>query len=525
MARATASLSGTVIDAGDRTPLSRARVVLTSPAIREPRVTISAPNGTFQFERLPPGTYTIAVTRRGYAEPLAARQPNVVTLTEGQKLSETAIGLVPAGVIAGQVLDEDDQPMPGVLVDALAVRVERGRSALESRADARTDDRGEFRLIGLAAGQYYVAALDPAFANVGDDSGALRYTPTYFPGVLSSDEATSIAVTPAGGSQKAVFRLRIVPPARVTGTIHTEDRRQLLSGAVVMNALRRDELPPVSSRDVKILPDGSFMFRNVPPGRYEIRARGDVEEQGTALFGTFKVEVLGREISNLDIVLRPGATIEGTLVVEAARTPGLASFAGLRVRAPLRDGSSFGDALTGDVRSDGSFRIRGVMTGAHAITVEGLPYPWTIKSIVSRGQEMADAGFEAGAAQRVGDVRVTITDVASEVTGSVRDASGSPAAGALVLVVPMSEQFWAVTSRRIALVRADEGGRYRVRGLPAGDYRLAASSDLDESEAHLRAVWRGVAESGLPVAIEGANASTLDLSLTPAATLRRPPAR
>ena len=60
-----------------------------------------------------------------------------------------------------------------------------------SVSSSQTDDRGEFRLFGLAPGHYYVSAADPAFRAVSTPKGVLYYSPTYFPGVPFADQARS----------------------------------------------------------------------------------------------------------------------------------------------------------------------------------------------------------------------------------------------------------------------------------------------------------------------------------------------
>ena len=189
-----------------------------------------------------------------------------IALEAGQALTGVEIALQRAGVIAGQILDEDGRPLAGARVDALVSRMIDGRTALVSIASAQTDDRGEFRLAGLPAGQFYVSAFDPAFAHVGDETGALRYTPTYYPGVASAEQATRVTVTPGTDAPGTVFKLHMVHPAQVTGRIRTPDGRQLVNGAVLMRPVHVEGLATIRSQDVTIRPDGVFAFRNVPPG-------------------------------------------------------------------------------------------------------------------------------------------------------------------------------------------------------------------------------------------------------------------
>jgi len=199
--------------------------------------------------------------------------------------------------------------------------------------------------------------------------------------------------------------------------------------------------------------------------------------------------------------------------------------AAVRIRAPLADGSPFGDAPTGDVQPGGAYTIRGITAGAHVIAVEGLPFPWLLKSVTHRGQDITDLGFEADRGQQLDDVRVTITDVASEVAGTVRDTNGAPVADAMVVILPVSQQYWTRTSRRLGLQRTDAGGRYRLRGIPPGEYRVLASTELDESEAHQRGLMQALSQVGLPLSLNPLEQRSLDLPVTSVAAARRTGAR
>ena len=493
-------------------------MVLTSPALAEPRVTLSGADGTYQFQHLPAGSYSLSATRSGYAPQEYGQRRSapamVVPLGNGQRLTGIDFALAPAGVIAGRLLDEDDRALAGATVEALISRTDNNQPTLVSVATAQTDDRGEFRLTGLAAGQYYVSAFDPAFAGVGDETGPLRYTPTSYPGVAVLEQAARVGVTPGVEPPRISFKLKIIRPSRVSGVIAAEGRRQLLSGAVIMAPIRGEWLNAVPTQDVMILPDGSFAFRNVPPGTYQIRARGQVEPGGKPLFATYKVLIDGRDISDVALTLQPGASIAGHLVVEAGR-PAKPDFAKLRVRAPFSDGSSFGDTVTGAILPDGSFVVGGLMAGAHILAVEGLSYPWVMKSVTYRGQDITDAGLDiSGRQQRFDEVRVVITDVASEVSGIVRDAAGAAVPDATVLIVPLSETFWTRTGRRLGVLRTDAGGRYRVRGLPAGEYRAVASVEMDESEAYRPGLLRNFREIGAALSLKPLEQRALDLSLS-----------
>ena len=524
--KATASLTGIVRSAATQAPLPRARVTLTSTAISVPRVTIAGRDGRYAFEKLPAGAYTVHASASGYAAQFHGQRPTglptPVTIADGQPLATIDIDLPSAGVIVGRVLDEDQRPFAGATVEALVPRTENRQPTLVPIASAVTDDRGDFRLTGLAEGQYYVSAFDPAFAEVGDDTGPLRYSATYYPGVVFAEEARRVSVTP-GSEPKTpiIFALKIVRPARISGTITTPERRQLTSGAVLMAPVRGEGLTAVPSDDVRIDPRGAFTFGNVPPGHYQILARAETDPKAAALFATFRLVVSGRDIDDVALTLLPGALVEGTVAFEPSVKPAAGTLAGLRVRAPFADGLTFGDVPSGEVAPDGRYRIRGVMSGRHFITVEGLPYPWVVKDVKWRDRDITDSAIDVDPRQVLDGVRVTLTDVANELSGTVRDARGRLVHEALVMVVPAAPQFWSRAGRRFALRRTDREGQYHVRGLPAGEYRAVASLDLDESDFHRRGLLEQVAEHGQALTLGAPRAHVLDLGLTPLARLTR----
>ena len=525
----TASVTGRVVTTAEgAAPIARARVILTSEALSEPRVAITNADGSFRFEKLPSGAYALSASASGFAQVDLQQTTDVppITLAEGQRREGLEIALPPAGVIVGRILDEDDRPFVGAMVNALISRVVNGQSRLLSMSSATSDDRGRFRLAGLPAGQYYVSAFDPAFIKVGDDTGQLRYTATYYPGVLFVEQASRVGVTPGVEPDvEIVLKLQIVRPARVSGSIAVHDKRQLSSGAVLLVPIHAEGLSAVAAGEGELLPNGRFIFRNVPPGNYQIRARAEIGSLEVSLFATYRLRVHGRDIANIAMELLPGASLRGTVAYQPVHTPAPPTFKGMRVRAPFADGTSFGDAVTGYVGDDGRYHIRGVMMGSHVVTVEGVPEPWVLKAVVWQGRDITDAAIEVDARERLEGVRVTLTDAASEIRGLVRDQRGRPVPGALVLMIPSSSQFWTRTSRRFGVLHTSDDGTYRLRGLPAGEYHAVATVEFDESEIYRKELVRDFAAAGRPLALHELQTVVLDLSLTSLAPVSRTLAR
>jgi hypothetical protein len=309
---------------------------------------------------------------------------------------------------------------------------------------------------------------------------------------------------------------------RVTVKVADANHRPLSTAVVVMTADAGPGRRETSADAVEILPDGSFVFANVLPGAYLIQARAGTVAGQAPLVALHRIVVQRRDVT-VTLTLLPGASVSGRLVADVGSAPRV-TFAGLRIQASSADGSGFGDAVAADVLKDGVFTIQGITSGHHVLIVEGLVDPWVLESVTHRGQDVTDAGVEVSTGRSIDDVRVAITSEATEVSGTVRDPDGRVASGALVLLIPPAPEFWTRVSRRFGRTVTDAEGRYRVRGLPPGDYRVAACM-LDAREAYRPELLRQLSAAGVRLSLDSRAREVIELRLTPATIMSRPSVR
>jgi hypothetical protein len=422
-------------------------------------------------------------------------------------------------VIAGRILDEDGGPFAGATVEALVTRTEGGKDVLFAMASVQTDDRGEFRLFGLAPGSYYVSAADPAFASVSTPKGVLHYSPTYFPGTPRADQARRVTID-GSAPPRVEFKLQLVPPARVSGQLVTYDVLPLLSGAIIMTAIEEDGTPGIAPEQPEMFPDGRFTFGGVAPGRYQIRARGQTDPRAASMFAAYSLEVSGKDVEGIQLALRPGATLDGRVTVAAVGGGKRPALSTLRVRAPFVDGDSFGDSLTGNVGADGRFALRGIMKGPHQIVVDGLEPPWMLESVSFHGSDITDLQLAVEDRELLRDVRIVISDRGGEVGGIVQNPRQRPLANAGVLVCANTPVFWLRTSRRSRITFTDREGRWHVSGLPPGEYFAVAADTIDESDLGRHDRLLALQAMGTRFHIDSAEArATLTLQVAPPATM------
>src|SRR4029078_11753076 len=86
--------------------------------------------------------------------------------------------------------------------------------------------------------------------------------------------------------------------------------------------------------------------------------------------------------------------------------------------------------------------------------------------------------------QPLGNVEVVLTRTVTEIAGGIADDRGQRLLDPRVLAFATDRTRWYANSRYLAYANPDEEGAFSVRGLPPGDYYVAAvedGSDIVES--------------------------------------------
>jgi protocatechuate 3,4-dioxygenase beta subunit len=470
------SISGTITSTSG-TPL-RARVVMyaDNPLLLADRATTSDDDGRYEFSGLPAGTYRIAAARPGFSMPpdklprfgLAGLGVEAVVGSDDDR-DRVDLALQPWGAISGRVLDEAGDPVQGAYVGLMTVRYERGRRRLVPAASPQryTNDRGEFRIYAVPPGQYVLAA------SVGDTLAfdVTGYGPTFYPGTGAAAEARFITVRIGDEIAALDFGLVAAATASLSGTLVDAAGKPTTGGQ--FNLIPRSAL---SSRiDARIGEDGHFTFRNVPPGQYVIQAdRGRRGASVEGEFGAFPVIVGGGDVSGLMLQTSIGSRIAGRVTFDSATasaTPaGSVSISPVPADYDLAPQS----IAVGEPDRDGHFELRGIH-GARRLQVTRLPSGWSVRTIVSSGRNITDDVLEFGRGdQSLEDVEVILTDRVSEVVGRVADERGRAVSTAAVIVFSTDRNRWYPASRFMRTTTTTVDGAFRISGLPAGSYFVAA---------------------------------------------------
>jgi hypothetical protein len=181
------------------------------------------------------------------------------------------------------------------------------------------------------------------------------------------------------------------------------------------------------------------------------------------------------------VVLSAGATITGTVTFlpGAAQTPDVTN---VRIGAPSTDQGNFGPQPNARVAKDGTFTLQGVSVGSHLIRASGNMRGWSLKSVAINGRDVTDTPLELRAGQTLSNVAIVFTDAVTEINGTITNAQGAPVPEYTVLAFATDSTLWRPQARQIMTARPDQTGKFRIRGLPPGEYYLATVDPAEQGE-------------------------------------------
>jgi Carboxypeptidase regulatory-like domain len=508
-------ITGRILAADNGRPVKRARAYVSAPELPEGRGTLTDDNGVFELTELPAGRYTLTASKTGFiALSYGQRRPfqsgTPLQLRDGQQMGGIEFRLPRGSVVAGRVFDETGDPMPGVVVRVMRYQYSQGERQLVPAGTVQTDDQGTFRAWGLNPGDYYVSAVASNFDfgpggrggpgggfggrgggrggtaagrfadSSSDDETVKAYAPTYYPGVGSISEARPVRVAVGQELLDVDFSLLLVRTARVSGLVTNSDGTPTSSGQMDLmpdGSSTRGRGQTGANFRSRIEWDGGFAIANVPPGRYTLRARGDDTE--TPQYATQPLTVASVDVSDVTVVLYPGASINGTVTFEGSPAPELNQ---IRITAPSAENALTAGNPNARVEKDGHFALDGVPAGLHWIRSGGGLRGWSLKSVIVDSHDVADTPVELRSGQILNDVNVVFTNKQTEIDGTVTDERGNPITDFTVLAFPSDPLLWRPLARQIMTARPDQNGKFQIRGLPTGAYYLATVDPAEQGE-------------------------------------------
>jgi protocatechuate 3,4-dioxygenase beta subunit len=513
----TASLTGrlTLTENGQTVPVRRARVTLESSVLpRPPRVDTDT-DGRFQFTNLPAGTYRVIAEKAGFvprvSDPRRAfERPAPIELKDGQSV-QLDIAMQRGAAIEGKVLAETGEPAMNVVVSAQRFVYDTDGRHLVSVQQARTDDRGQFRVHTLPPGEYYLeAGPDPLDVAARSTPAVLAHT--FYPGTPRVDEARTIPVAVGQNASFMDITLTRMAVVAMRGRVQQSSGQPVKDMAV---RLQRVGGPVGEVRGYSLPNTDAFEYPAVPPGEYWLMGVVRPTPGADLEFGATRVTVAGQPLTDVVITTAKGAALAGQVIVEGAASPlpadlQVIAYDSAYVLPPL-PGSAAGPPVE-RVDASGAFSFTSLF-GPRLLRVEHLPTTWAIKSISLDGTDIADTITDFRATDRPRAVRIVITPRTATVRGVVTGDSGRPAVGVRVVVFSNDERQWHPRSRLVRVSESDADGQYVIEGLVGGDYSIVAVPYLEDGSWMDANVLRGLRAIAAPVALRDGASMTVALKV------------
>lgn len=342
---ATGVIVGVVVDAVTERPVPGAIVGVGLPPSPEmlqgtlplqgQRQLIATGTGRFVVTAVPAGPVSISATAPGYLPGgHGQRRPGgttrAVVMEDGQREGPITIQLWKPAAIEGRLVDEAGEPIVRASVRALRRSWVGGKANFSANVSTTTDDRGAFRLAGLAPGAWLVttpvthetmpvsvtdeyrrvtaqggtavqdfrnAMSTSAGPSVGmggervgpfvmassgglsgmrladDGRGVLVYPPTFYP-AMSADGIE--VVTLASGEERTGIELQAIPTptVSVSGQLLGPDGPAVRTGVRLVPVSLAGAFPEQTFETARTVTDanGAFTFLGVPAGEYALKS-------------------------------------------------------------------------------------------------------------------------------------------------------------------------------------------------------------------------------------------------------------
>jgi Carboxypeptidase regulatory-like domain len=447
-------------------------------------ITETAADGRFSVANMAPGTYEPRPSKTGYEQrtpdhSATAKDFPPVTVEAGKAAAPIELRLIPDGVIAGRVVDSDGDPVRHAQVEAQQYGYAGGKKQLRTLHGAQTDDRGEYRLFHLAPGKYWLHVQPNSRRNQPQPrpmAGSVQWqnmppqtglAAAYYPGSPDVTHATELRVAP--GAELDGIDVRVSPERlySIRGRVSVEANKGGFS--VFAQSLS----PPVGRNNgfPMRMENDQYELSGIPPGKYVVigqqfsnqRQDGRPVIDAPRQYARQMVEVVDRDVDNIDLTFEPGATIKG--VVKAEGSASAKDVANISLTPEDSGAMMFGGGAR--VEADGTFTLQ-TAPGVYRVRVNGRQV--YVKTLLIGKEAAPDRKIDT--ARLSGDLTLVVSNDYGKVEGTVVDEAGKPVFNAEVTLIPDQRQDDWQERFRNALTKAD--GKFSVATVQPGEYRLYA---------------------------------------------------
>jgi carboxypeptidase family protein len=496
----TGSITGRVVNESGQ-PLPNVTVTVRAIGSARSEEQVSTDNdGKFEAIGVEGVSYQIYAWLSAYT-PLARDENAPASYRVGESVR---IVMTKGGVITGTVTTQSGEPVVGVRVRARMIS-DRTRLPFpysEMPFERISDDRGVYRIYGLPAGTYVVAAggnggQGPTNADPYDTD-----VPTYAP-ASNRDTAAEISVETGAESNNIDIRYRGEPGRIVSGTVAAT-----ATGAnrfLIVLTSAADGGAEFNLNSYQMPADKGFVFYGVDDGDYDLTARTTVADGQWVLSPPKRIKIRGADVTGIELAVQPLGSVSGQLVLEELKTkectekqPPILSetqvSAWHKDDAAARSQPKFVWGLGAPVNADaqGNVLIKNLASGDYYFVTRFIAKSWYVQSISLAAPaprkpiDAARVWTTVKSGERISGLKIVLAEGAGSLSGQMALAEGEALQDKLfVYLVPIEPERAGDPLRFYAgPVQAD--GKFSLNNLAPGRYWILTKPTSDGAQNKLR---------------------------------------
>ena len=431
-------------------------------------------------------------------------------MREKQKANDLAFNLWPTGVISGRVLDSDGEGVAQAQVRAYALLYREAGVKLTPAGAAQSDDRGEYRIYGLAAGKYLIGVRPPQ-----QDTPAGEYyantAGVFYPATLAPENALPLKVSWGQDLASIDLELSEKMSYSITGGVFDAETGGPCAGCVVRPMRLGRSFWLTLSKQPRTSREGRFVISGLAAGTYKIFAqRPGVEDVVTQR----TIEVSDRNVADVGLMAGRGVPVGGKVVLEGdPEISGASDMAVLlsSLRLPLS-----WPQPEAPLRDDLTFQVEAVPPETYFFEVLGLPAGSYLKTLGIGGRPLNGPELTISDDAPLTGVQAVIAFDAATVSGQVKPRRSGRGEDdpieARVALIPKPNQGGYV---RTQTVQTTPDGGFSFATVVPGAYTLYALPAMSSAQLMDPAVQASLRSYTRQLDLEPSESATVELPLGP----------
>ena len=448
----------------------------TAPAVK----TVTDAEGNYHLTDIPPGTYRVLPITPAYVVSdytSFGGQGKGLILNEGERVDGIDFSIVRGAVVTGKVTQSDGTPVidePVYLV-AAEQRNPRGPSYTGS-SRFQTDDRGVYRMFGIAPGRYKVCIGVPDDAYF-QNRNRPTFVRVFYPSVVEFNEAKVVELSE--GSEAANIDITVGQSMQnfaASGIIvDSESSQPIQNVRLGLQRVIDPNMGPFLSSSTMSNARGDFRLENITPGKYSVIMMP--QPNSDLRVAPIGFEIVDQDVTGLVLKTVKGGVVSGFVVLEGKQDKELYErLAKLRLLAHVRgssEGTQAGLGSVSAIAADGGFRFGGLPPGAATFNLSS-PDPqirsgFIISRIERDGVVQPRTGAEIKEGEVIAGLRIVVVYGTGTVRGSVKLDNGPPPSGTnlMVRLIRPGDGSFAIRPQNV-----DARGYFVFDGVPSGTYEV-----------------------------------------------------